>query len=262
MLIDSHFHVFTAETPLKSDLWRHRELPAPIEDLLENFRQYNVESGVISTSSQYGLYKDYFAAALAEHDNLRATVNLDLATTASDLADLSAQGFVGTRLLWRPLADAPDPNSDEYQRLFKLCADADWHVHITDHPDRYDHTIRAIEAAGARVIVDHMGLIDASDVVNHPGFKAILEAVERGQTWVKLGGGFRLKQADPDAAAAALIAVGGHERLMWGSDWPFVGHQGKFTYARSVAALDQWVPDAEMRAKVGYQTAKKFFFAD
>lgn len=260
MLIDSHFHIFTSDTPLKSDLWQHRELPAPVEDMIANFAQFDVEKGVLATSSQYGLHRDIFVEAMRVHPQLRATVNLSLDTQPSEITTLSELGFLGTRLLWRKLEKTPDPDGADYQRLFRMCADAGWHVHIAEAPERMERTIRAIEKAGARVIVDHMGMVDTPDGINDPGFRAILEAIERGNTWSKLAGGFRVKQADPDRAAAALIAAGGWERLIWGSDWPFVGYRDSFTYAEAVKSLEHWVPDLEMRRRIGHDTANAFYF--
>lgn len=261
MLIDTHFHIFSAETPLSTERWGHRKWPAPVTDILPEFEKFGVSHGVMTTSSEYGLFNDEFAAALAVHDNLRATTNLALDTTREQLAALSAKGFLGTRLHWRPLDETPDPDSDEYQRLFRLCADMGWHVHLTERSERVDRTIRALERAGVWVVVDHMGFLDTPEGVNDPNFQAVLGAVDRGQTWVTLSGGFRFKNSDPDELAKALIATGGWERLMWASDWPFVGYHGQVTYAQAVAALDHHVADPAMRTVIGNTTAHKFYFS-
>ncbi|MGR3661147.1 MAG: amidohydrolase family protein [Paracoccaceae bacterium] len=259
-LIDTHFHIYTAETPLSTERWSHRKWPAPVTDILPLFEKFGVERGVMTTSSEYGLYHEEFAAALKAHSNLRATVNLDLNVSAAEIKALNELGFVGTRLHWRPLDETPDPNSPEYQRLFKLCADQGWHVHLTERAERMERTIRALEAAGTRVVVDHMGFLDTPEGADDPRFQAILRAMERGQTWVTLSGGFRFKQSDPDELAVALLATGGWERMMWASDWPFVGYHGQYHYDQAVAALAERVPDAAMRQKIGYDTAASFYF--
>lgn len=258
--IDTHFHIYSAETPLSTERWSHRKWPAPLADILPLFQVNNVERGVMTTSSEYGLYRAEFAQALAEHGNLRATTNLPLDVTGPDLKKLNNLGFVGTRLHWRPLEVTPDPDGDDYQRLFRLCADIGWHVHLTERADRVERTIRALERAGVRVVVDHMGFLDTPEGADDPRFQAILRAMERGQTWVTLSGGFRYKQSDPDELATALLAVGGWERMMWASDWPFVGYHGKVSYDQAVAALAHHVPDPAMRARIGRDTAEAFYF--
>jgi predicted TIM-barrel fold metal-dependent hydrolase len=259
-LIDTHFHIYTADTPLSTERWSHRKWPAPTGAILPLFKTHNVIKGVMTTSSEYGLYRDEFADALAADKNLRATTNLPLDITKSDLQKLNDLGFVGTRLHWRPPDQTPDPDSPDYQRLFRLCADIGWHVHLTERAERVERTICAIERAGARVVVDHMGFLDTPAGVNDPGFQAILKAMERGQTWVTLSGGFRYKRSDPDTLAVALLTAGGWNRMMWASDWPFVGYHGKVSYEQAVAALHHYVPDAAMRARIGHDTAEQFYF--
>lgn len=180
--------------------------------------------------------------------------------TRAELVALNDLGFVGTRLHWRPLEETPDPFGPDYQRLFKLCADVGWHVHFTERAERADRTIRAIEQAGACVVVDHMGFLDTPEGADDPQFKAVLAAIDRGRTWVTLSGGFRFKKSDPDELAVALIAAGGWERLMWASDWPFVGYHETMHYDEAVAALAHHVKDTAMRGKIGHDTAEKFYF--
>ncbi|MBL4811398.1 MAG: amidohydrolase family protein [Rhodobacteraceae bacterium] len=261
MLIDTHFHIYSADTPLSTDRWGHRKWPAPLADILPAFTKFGVSHGVMTTSSEYGLYNAEFAVALSAHKNLRATTNLALDTTRAQLTALSAQGFLGTRLHWRPLDQTPDPDSPAYQRLFRLCADIGWHMHLTERAARMERTILALERAGMRVVVDHMGFLDTPEGVDDPHFQAILRAIERGQTWATLSGGFRFKNTDPDALATALIGTGGWERLMWASDWPFVGYHGKVSYAQAVSALAHHVTDPAMQAVVGHETAHKFYFS-
>lgn len=259
-LIDTHFHVYTAGTPLSTDRWGHREWPAPISAALPLFAKFGVTKGVMTTSSEFGLYRDEFAEALHAHENLRATTNLPLEISREELIALNNIGFVGTRLHWRPLERTPDPFEPELQRLFKHCADIGWHVHLTERADRVERTIKALELAGVRVVVDHMGFLDTREGVDDPQFQTVLSAMDRGRTWVTLSGGFRFKQSNPDELAAALIATGGWERLMWASDWPFVGYHGKVRYDDAVAALAHHVPDTAMRAKIGHNTAEQFYF--
>src|SRR5690606_11837763 len=140
------------------------------------------------------------------------------------------------------------------------CADNGWHVHLTDRPDRIGATIAALEATGVRVVVDHMGMIDTPAGIEDPGFRAILKAVDRGRTWLKLSGAFRYKSPENACAAArALVSAAGWNRLMWGSDWPFVGYMGKVTYRDTLRYLE-WVEDRTMRSRVAAETALDFYF--
>lgn len=259
-MIDTHFHVYTGDTPLQTDRWNHREWPAPEEAALTEFAAAGVTHGVMVTASEYAFDRADFARALSAYSTLRATTNLPPDAPASQMRALDVQGFVGMRLHWRPLTEAPDPESAEWQRLFRLCADIGWHVHITERPARLERLLRAVERSGARIVIDHMGFVDSAEGADDPHFLTILRAMERGQTWVTLSGGFRFKACDPDQQARALVAAGGWERVMWGSDWPFVGYHGKLDYCDAVAALHRQVPEPEIRDRIARETAERFYF--
>ncbi len=261
--IDTHVHIFDRHTPLLETKWNPGGEEATMEQVMAEFQTHGISHGVISTSSIYGLHHDYFRQAMARFPQLRATVNVPLEIDAGGLAQLGAQGFLGIRLLWRPLDQVPDLRSPDYQRLLRLCADQNWHVHLTDKAGRIGETITLLEQAGVRVVLDHLGMVDSPAGAADPAFQAILRAIDRGRTWVKLSGGFRFAQPGcATAQAKALLAAGGWGRVMWGSDWPFVGHLGKVHYTQTVACLQDWASDAAMRQAVGRQTALEFYFSE
>ncbi|WP_196258844.1 amidohydrolase family protein [Pelagibacterium limicola] len=260
-LVDSHFHVYTRDMPLLGSAWHRPGHDATIEMCLETLDAHGVVFGVISAASLYGTYNDYVRKALKAHSRLRATAIIDTAWDIYQLERMRDDGFVGLRLLWRPLAEIPDINSDAYRRLLRRCADLGWHIHLTDKPERLDATVRAIEDAGVNVVLDHIGLIDTAQGVNDPAFRAILAAIDRGRTWVKLSGGYRFTtQGLADSCAAALVNAGGWDRLVWASDWPFAAFEEKVTYADTIADLSRWVPNPDMRHAVGARTPLKLYF--
>jgi predicted TIM-barrel fold metal-dependent hydrolase len=97
--------------------------------------------------------------------------------------------------------------------------------------------------------------------------------VAKGRTWVKLSAGYRLTwqgqgngRPDPvamrlaQAAAGKLLQEAGTERLVWGSDCPFVGHESSLTFADALASFEEWVPDAAARRRIS-DTALKLYFS-
>ena len=76
-------------------------------------------------------------------------------------------------------------------------------------------------------------------------------------------------QDDPDGdleetaklVAGALLARVGTDRLLWGSDAPFVGHEHAIDYAGTVALFRRWVPDADERWAIG-ENGYRFYFGD
>ena len=260
-LVDSHFHVFTTDMPLAKTAWHSPDHDASVEQCLETLDAHGVTFGVVAAASLYGTYNDYVRAALKTHRRLRATAMVDPNWDIYQLERMRDDGFVGLRLLWRPLDETPDLDADAYRRLLRRCAGLGWHVHLTERPERMERTIKAIEAWGVNVVLDHIGLIDTSEGIDDPAFRAILDAIERGRTWVKLSAGFRFRQEGlADRCAAALVAAGGWERLVWGSDWPFAGFEDTVSYQDTIDALSRWVPDPQMRHAIGGRTPLKLYF--
>lgn len=260
-LVDAHFHIYTEDMPLTDGAWHHPGEDASLERCLAMLDRHGITLGVISAASLYGTYNDYVLHALRAQKRLRATLMPDFDWDITQLEAYDRAGFRGIRFLWRPRDERPDIDSEPYRRILRRCADLGWHVHLTDKPHRLDSSIRAIEDAGPAVVLDHMVLVDTEEGVDDPGFRAALDAIERGRTWVKLSGGFRFKRPGlADAMARALAASAGWERIFWGSDWPFAGFEDSVTYEQTLQDLVRWIPDPEMRTAVTAHTPVKFFF--
>jgi predicted TIM-barrel fold metal-dependent hydrolase len=58
-----------------------------------------------------------------------------------------------------------------------------------------------------------------------------------------------------------LLNEGGPERLLWASDWPFVGHEGKVSYRQMVESFERAVPDPLVREQIGRTAARLYKFA-
>ena len=57
----------------------------------------------------------------------------------------------------------------------------------------------------------------------------------------------------------ALAEAFGHDRCLWGSDWPFVRLDMHVDYGPTRAVFDRWVPDAKVRQKILWDTPARLF---
>jgi predicted TIM-barrel fold metal-dependent hydrolase len=261
-LVDTHAHIYTASMPLAQTAWRRPAGEARLEDYLAILDAHGVTHAVLAAASIYGTHNDYMIDALRRHKRLRGTVIADPHAGLDQLRQMQSEGVVGIRLQWRHVADRPDLTAPDYQRLLRRVADLGWHVHIHDDASRLADPLRILEAAGVRIVVDHFGRADPVHGIHCEGFQALLRAIERGRTWVKLSAGFRLESPRaPVTYARELLKVAGPERLFWGSDWPFVAFESAVTYQETVDALAAWIPDRATRQRIGAQTPWHFYFA-
>jgi predicted TIM-barrel fold metal-dependent hydrolase len=260
-LVDAHFHIWTRDLPLTDTAWHTPPTDASLESCLKTLDDHGVVFGVIAAASLHGEYNDHVRRALKAHPRLRATAILGPNTDIYTMEKMKADGFVGVRLMWKLSDEAPTGDSGDYRKFLRRVADLGWHVHLIDRPDRIASSIAAVEASGARLVIDHMGQLDTPDGVNGEAFRAVLAAMERGNTWAKISCRYRFKPPSAgDPYAAELLRVGGGDRILWGSDWPFAAYEGKVTYDDTLADLRHLVPDPALRRKITGETALRFYF--
>jgi predicted TIM-barrel fold metal-dependent hydrolase len=260
-VIDTHAHVYTLDMPQTGSAWHQPPADAATEDYLETLDKAGVRFGVLAAASTYGEYNDYSLEATRNNPRLRTTVIVNPDTDACVLREMNVSGAVGIRLQFRNVATPPDLTSYEYRRLFRRVADLGWHVHLHDDGHRLPKYIDTLIAAGPRLVVDHMGRPSLEHGTSSDSFRAVMRAVERGNTWVKLSSGFRLaSQEFSDSVAATLLSEVGPERLMWGSDWPFAAFENSVTYGSALNDYYRVVPDIQVRYAID-RTALAFYFS-
>lgn len=258
MRIDCHAHVIRRDLPMTL---RHRQAPehdSLLEDYLALLDGHAIDGALLTAPSFYGANNALLLDALdREPARLRGTAIVDRDAEPAMLRDLARRGIVGIRLNWLRWPELPDVRGREYQRLFGRVRDLDWHVEIYLEGPRLAHVLPAIRQSGVKVVVDHFGSPDPEKRTQCEGFKALLRAIQAGDTWVKLSAPYRLGDADPREYAAALLREGGAASLLWGSDWPWTQNDRGMTYRRCIDWLGDWVPDATTREIILSETPAK-----
>lgn len=271
-VVDCHAHVFLPDMLVMRSAWTRLDYGFTAEEYLAELDRQGIHFGVLSGLSISGLYNDYMIAALRRHKRLRATAVVAPETDRYTLERMADDGIVGVRLQLARAADLPDLDSDAYRLLLRRVRDLGWHVQVAIEGERLAPILDALNAAGVNIVLDHFGHPDPADPLGSEGFRAMLASVELGRTWVKLSAGYRLPGtdawkseslagADEMAAtvAGALLERVGPERLLWGSDAPFVGYEGRVTFDGVLASLRAWAPDPATRAGLS-RTALRLYF--
>lgn len=273
-IVDCHAHIFTPDMPLSGSAWTQPAYGFTAEDYQRVLDAHGVHFGVIAGISIYGTYNDYMISQLRRFPRLRGTVNIDPSTDRYTLERMKADGIVGVRLQLARRSAMPDLGDEPHRLLLRRVADLNWHVHLAVEDQHLTEVLPKLEASGVRVVLDHFGHPDPQQKLESPGFLALLKLVEKGRAWVKLSAGYRLtwrgagtaSKPDPQAmdlarqTAAHLLGAVGTERLLWGSDCPFVGHESSVTYQDTLDSFEEWVPSADDRRRIS-NTALKLYFS-
>jgi predicted TIM-barrel fold metal-dependent hydrolase len=261
-LVDTHVHVFTRDMPLMAKPRHAPDYDFTHAELIATLDAHGVALAVIAAASPWGDYNDCILAALRAHPKrLRGTAILSPTVGRYELEGMAGDGFLGVRLPFMGLAELPDITSFDYRRFLRRLADLDWHVHLHVEGARIPALLPVIEDSGVKLVIDHMGRPEAETGIRGPGFKAMLAAVERGRTWVKVSAGYR-QGPQADDYARELVRSCPLDRLMWASDCPFVGCERDVTYQQTVDWLVRCVPDQQARRKILGETALGFYFGE
>jgi predicted TIM-barrel fold metal-dependent hydrolase len=259
-LVDSHAHVWTKGMPLVENPRHRPDYEFTIEQYLAELDAHGIRFGVITAASIFGTYNDYTIAAVRAHKRLRGTVLLDPSTDRQTMGHMNEAGILGVRLPWISLSTIPAIDSEEYVGLLRRMADLNWHLHLHVGPGRLPAILPHIEDSGVRIVVDHFGYPDPKLGVNCPSFQAVLRSIESGRTWVKLSAAYRVGRESARVYARELLKVAGPERLVWGSDAPFVGFESTTTYQQTLDDFVDWVPDPAVRHQIGSVTPIELYF--
>lgn len=247
---DCHMHVFGPfdRFPLAAE--RSYNVPeAPLAAHERMKRRVGLERTVLVQASGHGLDNRAMLAALAQlGPRGRAVAVVAPDASRAELERLHAAGVRGARLNLYSLAGRySDDPAQLIARFAKTLAPVGWHLQLLiDAP-----TLATLEPVLARttvdIVIDHMGLPDAREGLDQPGFQAMLRLVRTGRVWAKLCGADRvarytgrLRDAIPFMRALADAAS---DRLVWGSDWPNIGF-----HSRQQVADDHVLPHRELDA--------------
>ncbi len=244
--------------PLRPDAWIRPDYDYPVEAYLADLDAHGIAFGVIAAASLYGDYNDYTLEALRAHKRLRATVMVDPGIEPAVLREMRDLGVVGVRLQWKPDVAAPDMDGFDHAKLLNRLADLGMHVELNCSGPQLSAVLPKLVAHGIDVVVDHLGMLRTPGGIDDPAFADLLTGIASGRVWVKLSAGFRLAPELFTACVARLLAEAGPERMMWGSDAPFVGMEDRVTYTRTVTAFEACVPDRHVRRRMS-DTALRFY---
>lgn len=209
-------------------------------------RAVGLERTVFVQASGHGTDNGAMLAAVKSLGvNARAVCVVDADTPAARMEALHAGGVRGLRLNLQTMGGRYAGDAAAWLRKFiSLVSSLNWHLQVFCGPQVLAGLEPAIRETPCIIVVDHMGLPDASAGVGQPGFQALLRLLKSKNLWVKLAGADRITRStgrlrDAVPFMRALVEAA-PDRLVWGSDWPNIGwHQGKPVHEDSILLYRQ-----------------------
>jgi predicted TIM-barrel fold metal-dependent hydrolase len=262
--IDSHTHVFLRNLPMPDRRRAPSGYDATPEQLLALLDAGGITHGVVVQPSFLGTDNSYLLDVLRRYrQRLRGIAVVQPGISDAELDALQQAGVAGIRLNQVGLAP-PDFGGPLWRRLLPRLRQRGMQVEVHQLARELPPLLAPLLDAGVDIVVDHFGRPDPALGVDDPGFRYLLAQGASGRVWVKLSGAYR-NGAGGRGEAVALQALPllrahlGLDRLMWGSDWPHTLFETATTHARQRELLTQWLPDAQERQRVLWQSPARLF---
>ncbi|MEE4209795.1 MAG: amidohydrolase family protein [Parvularcula sp.] len=209
---DSHPYPATTQGYRPSDAENGR-----MADLLREMESANVSRAILVQASVYGVDNAAILDAVAaDPARFRAVVM----TEENDVPGIAAvPGVVGVRLNMTDYGG--HGGVQDVRRVAAGILDHGFILQLQATPEDAKALLDALPPGP--VILDHFCRVD----LTRPGdLKTVARLAERDDCYLKVSGAFRLTGLEdwrtPDARLKALCAAYGANRVLWGSDWPFI----------------------------------------
>ncbi len=264
--IDCHVHVFDPQRfAYAPDAWY---LPSPAETgtpalLGQVLDAHHVRHALlVGPNSGYGLDNRCLLDTLAQgQGRYKGIAVVKNGASLAELQDLKAAGVVGVALNAALLGT--DFYADTGPLLQRLC-DLDMWAQVQVEGDQLLALNALLNDSGVKVLFDHCGRPNAAAGLNQPGFQTLLSWADSGRACVKLSGCAKFAAqpypyADARPYVDALIKAFTPQALVWASDWPFLRAPARIDYGPLQALAHDWLPDADDRHAVLWDTPKRLF---
>ena len=293
-VIDSHLHVWASTTEASTGGFPYVQEPpeslkdrASIAELLQQMDANSVDGALIVQPAIHKFDHSYVLSAIQSHsDRFKGMLLHDPSLSPTDavsrLEDLALQGFVGVRFnpyLWPKLEEEQESSWALMSQgaglaVYKRCGELHMPVGVMCFQGlqlHYDDILGLLKASPDTILIlDHFGFTSVNkdemeidkdknaDVI----FKKLLALAAYPQVHVKVSALFRLGDAPPYKRVhkerfQPLLKAFGADRLMFGSDFPFVLEQPE---AYSTARLvESWIENDQDRAAIMGGTAERLF---
>jgi len=266
---DCHFHVFgdPARYPLSAE---RRNTPPPgcaLDDYRAIAKGLGIERMVFVQPSTYGRDNACLVDAMkAVAPNGRGIVDIDENAPDAEIQLLHDAGARGVRInAGRPnLAPTPgllDKILPRIRRLDARCAEIGWQLDFLGPSWLYEQMFDAMKGLRCRFTIAHMAMFGSAA---SPGFGRLLELLRYGERrcWVKLTAPYRISSpplfAEAAPVARALIEAA-PDRVIWGSDYPFLSHDHLVDLPQLIGLVPQWAPDEAARRKILVDNPRQLF---
>lgn len=231
---------------------RFRAPLAPFEQYIAMLDRVGTTNAVLVQASSSGYDQRGLVDALSRAKGRLKGVAV-VAPTISDaeLADLDRAGVRGVRFseVGHPPGSPPPGflGFAELKTMAPRLKEIGWHAQVWTSCATLAENAAMLRGLRIPVVIDHLAMIDVSRGLADAAFQSLIRLLQEKDFWLKVTA-FRNSKALPDMADVrpfhqALVSKA-PDRLVWGSDWPFIGMGGRIpNVGQLLDVLRTWTGD-------------------
>ncbi len=239
---------------------------APLENYEQVMQAYGIRHALfVGPNSGYGLDNRCLLDALARgQGRFKGIAVVRNDASGDDLRALKAQGVVGIALNATVLGVGHVIGA---AALLRRAVELDMLLSLQTEHDQLASLRRVVEDSGIRTLIDHAGRPSPHDGVDQPGFRSLLAMARNGRTAVKLSGYQKFSLEPPPwddtrPFVDALLEAFTLDACMWASDWPFLKATPRLDVGPALRAVERLLPRAQDRAKLLWDTPRRWLGFD
>lgn len=266
---DSHTHVFAAldDYPLPASAsYAPPHAPASLhQQMLDTL---GIRHAVVVQPAPYALDVSVLLDAIRRSKGRLKGIGTATSETSDAALDLMQQGGIcGLRFTEARLPNGErysgSVSADQLASLASRMKARSMHAQVWPGPDGLLELLSRLLPLEVPIVLEHMGGIDIRRGVDDAGFQSLLALLREGRLWVKLTI-CRRSTAAPDYPDLRpfhdALVTANPQRLVWGSDWPFVRMDERAPDAGQLVDLfGQWVQDPSLRTAILADNARELY---
>lgn len=271
---DTHTHVFgpAERFPLRASS-SYVPPHSPFEQHVKAMRAHGIERAVLIQPIPYQTDNAAILDAIVRsRGGLRGIGVLTGEASPALICQLQESGICGLRFneMQDPSGHGRYRGAIGVEHLLSLAPymrERHMHAQIWASAQRCVALSGSLLPLGLPVVFDHMAGIDVAKGTRDPSFQELLRLLAGGQIWIKLTL-CRVSQGPPNDYSdvfpfhEALIREN-PERLLWGSDFPFVRMEGRMPeLKRLIELFTQWTPTSVQQRILVDNPAQLFGFTN
>lgn len=270
MRIDSHVHVWSLECPDEYPTQKDKplpEIPGSYDQLIKEMDATKVDMAVLVQPINYLFDHKYLRHSLKKYPNRFVGVGLvDLGKNAESAIEMVRQfagyGFRGLRINPGLLREGQTVDGDIVTKVVREAGSLGLVVNLFVKPDSFEAVGRLMDKCDVTdVVIDHFGFCSPDE--QEPFDKLLILLKKHPRLCVKASAFFRCSNEsewpykDMFPLVNELVETIGAQRILWGTDFPFV--RKECGYLKASSLVDEMnLNEADKRWMMGNSAARLY----